>query len=93
MHDEINACTHYKLKNGTITDILPFDLCNEDITPVYKTMKGWKVDITGLTDYKSLPKELIEYIEFLEDELKLPINIVSVGPNRTQTIFKNNHFH
>ena len=91
--DEINVCTHYKLKNGTLTDLMPFDLSNEDITPVYKTLKGWKVDITGLTDYKSLPSELIEYVLFLEEELKVPISIISVGPNRLQTIFKNNHFH
>ena len=90
--DEINVCTHYKLKNGTLTDLMPFDLSSEDITPVYKTLKGWKVDITGLTDYKSLPSELIEYVLFLEEELKVPISIISVGPNRLQTIFKNNHF-
>ncbi len=90
--DEINACTHYKLKNGTITDTLPFDLCVEDISPVYKSFKGWNTDITKLNDYKSLPTELIEYTLFLEEELKVPINIISVGPNRTQTIFKNNHF-
>ena len=86
--DEINVCTHYKLKNGTISDTLPFDLCVEDITPVYKTLKGWNVDITGMADYKSLPDELIEYIAFLEEELRVPISIVSVGPNRKQTIFK-----
>ncbi|MCK5279131.1 MAG: adenylosuccinate synthase, partial [Cyclobacteriaceae bacterium] len=49
--DEINVCTHYKLKNGTLTDALPFDLCNEDITPIHKTLKGWNVDITDITDY------------------------------------------
>lgn len=86
--DEINVCTHYKLKNGTLTDALPFDLCNEDITPVYKTFKGWNTDITSISEYKSLPVNLIEYIVFLEEELKIPINIVSVGPNRVQTIFK-----
>ncbi|MCK5210036.1 MAG: adenylosuccinate synthase, partial [Cyclobacteriaceae bacterium] len=90
--DEINVCTHYKLKNGTLTDALPFDLCNEDITPIHKTLKGWNVDITDITDYRSLPSELIEYIVFLEEELKVPINIISVGPNRVQTIFKNNNF-
>ena len=90
--DEINVCTHYKLKNGTLTDALPFDLCNEDITPIHKTLKGWNVDITDITDYRSLPSELIEYIVFLEEELKVSINIISVGPNRVQTIFKNNNF-
>ncbi len=90
--DEINVCTHYKLKNGALTDAMPFDLCNEDITPVYKTFKGWNVDLTGLTDYKSLPSELIDYINYLEEELMVPINIVSVGPNRKQTIFKTDIF-
>jgi adenylosuccinate synthase len=86
--DEIKACTHYKLKDGTVTDSIPFDLCNEDIKPVYKTFKGWKTDLTGIKDYKSLPKELMQYIVFLEEELKTPISIVSVGPNRKQTIFR-----
>jgi len=90
---EINVCTHYKLKNGTVTDTLPFDLCVEDITPVYETLKGWSTDITGMTEYKSLPNELMDYISYLEDALKVPISIVSVGPNRKQTIFRNNHFH
>lgn len=89
--DEINVCTQYKLKNGTLTDTMPFDLCEEEITPVYKTLKGWNADITGLTTYKSLPSALKEYIDFLEEELKVPINIVSVGPNRKQTIFKSNN--
>lgn len=91
--DEINVCTHYKLKNGTLTDALPFDLCNEDITPVYKTLKGWNTDITSISDYKSLPSELLEYIAFLEEELNVPITIVSVGPNRDQTIFKSSNNH
>ena len=91
--DEINVCTHYKLKNGTLTDALPFDLCNEDITPVYKTLKGWNTDITSISDYKSLPSELLEYIAFLEEELNVPITIVSVGPNRNQTIFKSSNNH
>ncbi len=91
--DEINVCTHYKLKNGTLTDAMPFDLLDEEITPVYKTLKGWNTDLTGITDYNSLPSSVIEYINFLEEELKIPINIVSVGPNRIQTIFKSNNNH
>ena len=91
--EEIKVCTKYKLKNGTFSDSLPFDLCNNDITPVYETLKGWNTDITEIDDYNALPKELHDYISFLEDELKVPINIVSVGPNRNQTIFKNNQFH
>ncbi|MCG8310568.1 MAG: adenylosuccinate synthase [Cytophagales bacterium] len=91
--EEIQVCTHYRLKNGTLSDLLPFDLCTEHINPVYKTLKGWNTDITEITEYNALPEALIEYVKFLEGELKVPINIVSVGPNRKQTIFKNNHFH
>ncbi|MCK5469671.1 MAG: adenylosuccinate synthetase, partial [Cyclobacteriaceae bacterium] len=91
--DEISVCTHYKLKNGALTDELPFDLCSEDITPVYKTLKGWNVDITGITDFNSLPSNLVDYIAFLEEELKVPISIISVGPNRVQTIFLYFIFH
>lgn len=86
--DEINVCTHYKMKDGSITDALPYDLCNEDITPIYKILKGWNIDVTGITDYNALPGELVEYVSFLEEELHVPIGIISVGPNRLQTIFK-----
>ena len=91
--DEIKICTHYKLKNGNITDTLPFDLCYKDYTPVYHSLEGWKTDISNISDFKSLPDKLIEYISFIENEVNIPINIVSVGPKRSQTLFKNNHFH
>lgn len=89
--DEIKVCTQYKLSDGTITDNIPFDLCKEEIYPVYKTFKGWKTDTTGIKNYQSLPGRLIEYINFISDELNTPINIISVGPKRTQTIFKNDN--
>ncbi len=91
--DEIKVCTHYKLKDGSLSDLLPFDLCKEDFTPVFRSFKGWKTKITEIRDFKSLPTELTEYINFIEKEVNAPINIVSVGPNRAQTIFRNNHFH
>lgn len=91
--DEIKVCTHYKLKDGSLTDALPFDMCNDDFTPVYQSFKGWKRDITKLTEFKSLPEELAEYIAFIEKEVSVPVNIVSVGPNRSQTVFRNNNFH
>ena len=91
--DEIKVCTHYKLKNGSTTDALPFDLCDDDFTPVYTAMKGWNTDTSKITDYKLLPEELHDYVEFLEEELKVPISIVSVGPNRTQTMFRKNQNH
>jgi adenylosuccinate synthase len=91
--DEIKICTHYRKINGDLTDTLPFDLYNKEYTPVYQSFKGWETDITKLTDFNALPTELIDYISFIEKEVGVPINIVSVGPKRSQTVFRNNHFH
>ena len=91
--DEVMVCTHYRSKDGSDTDVLPFDLANDDFKPVYKSMKGWKTKISGLNEFKELPSELTDYISFIESEVNVPISIVSVGPNRSQTLFKNNHFH
>jgi len=91
--DEIKVCTHYRKQNGDLTDTLPFDLYDKEYTPVYQSFNGWKTDITKSTDFKSLPNELLEYISFIEKEVDVPINIVSVGPKRSQTVFRNNHFH
>lgn len=90
--DEIKVCTHYRMKDGTLSDKLPFDLCNDNFTPVYRSFKGWKTDISKIREFKFLPAELSEYIAFIEKELNVPINIVSVGPNRKETLFRNNHF-
>ena len=56
---------------------------------LYKEFPCWKEDLTGLTDMSDLPKELIDYVAYLEKELETPITIVSVGPDRTQTIHNN----
>ncbi|HEX7413471.1 MAG TPA: adenylosuccinate synthase [Bacteroidia bacterium] len=80
--DTIKICIHY-LINGTETKMLPFDLMNADITPVYKEMKGWKQNITSANN---LPEELLNYISFIEKYTEVPISIVSVGPDRKQTI-------
>jgi adenylosuccinate synthase len=83
---EIKVCTHYKMSDGTLTDMLPYDLCDENYEPVYKTMKGWNCSLAGIASYDNLPSELSEYISFLESQLNVPITVVSVGPDRTQTI-------
>ncbi len=83
---EIKVCTHYKLKDGSLTDMLPYDLCEENYEPVYKTMKGWNCSLAGISSYEGLPSELSAYIQFLEAELNVPITVVSVGPDRTETI-------
>ena len=85
--ETLKVCTAYQYKGETITH-LPYNIEPENITPVYTEMKGWSEDLTGMTDANQLPKELNEYIAFLEKELETPITIVSVGPDRTQTIHR-----
>lgn len=81
----IKVCTHYKY-NGEIIDYLPYDIQEDRIEPIYKEFPCWKEDITGKTEMSELPNELIAYINYLEKTLETPISIVSVGPDRTQTI-------
>ncbi len=85
--EEILVCTHYKLADGTITDQFPYDLCVEEVTPVYETLKGWNTDIKADTSFENLPAELSAYIKYIENQLSVPVSLVSVGPDRTETIF------
>ncbi len=80
--DTIKICTHYKI-NGVETDMLPFDVVDAVITPVYTELKGWKQNITS---GNNMPEELLNYIHFIEEKTGVPISIVSVGPDRKQTI-------
>lgn len=83
--DEVFACTHYEL-DGLRTDQLPFDL--NGVKPVYEAIPGWKTDLTQLKDMAQLPAELMDYIQWLEKALEVPIKIVSVGPDRNQTLYR-----
>ena len=80
----IKACVAYNI-NGKITTELPYDL-SKDVEPVYKEIKGWQTDLTQCTSEEQLPQAFLDYITFLEKELETPISIVSVGPDRAQTI-------
>lgn len=86
--DEIKVCTHYELQDGSKTDELPFQLLDENVTPIYKSMKGWKTDITKLSNMEDMPDELLHYIEYIEKEVGVPVRLVSVGPNRNQTLLR-----
>lgn len=83
----IKVCVKYQLKDGTITDMLPYELVHDKILPVYQEFKGWSVPLTHKTG-DSLPVELENYIQFIEQELNVPITLVSTGPDRLQTIFR-----
>ena len=85
--DTLNVATGYNYK-GEVIHHLPFNIEEENVTPIYTEFKGWKQDLTGLTTFESLPKELKAYIEFIEKEVAVPIKIVSVGPDRKQTIMR-----
>ena len=83
----LKVCTEYNYKGQKISHF-PYNIEEENVTPIYKEFKGWEADLTGMTTYDELPKELKEYIEFIEKEVEVPIKIVSVGPDRKQTILK-----
>jgi adenylosuccinate synthase len=82
----IKICTSYIYKGKEI-DHLPYNIEPENIKPVYTEFKGWEEDLTKEEDYTKLPNSLIDYIKYIENQLNIPITIVSVGPDRKQTIF------
>lgn len=85
--ETIQVCTHYNYQGKKI-DYLPYDCSPELLTPVYKGLKGWNQDLTGLSSPEQMPEALNEYIAFIEKEVGVPISIVSVGPDRTQTLMR-----
>lgn len=84
--DTIKVCVGYELPNGETTDELPYDISN--VKPIYKELKGWNTDMTRLTDETQFPKEFSDYVKFLEDFLKTRIGVISIGPDREQTIIR-----
>jgi len=85
--DTIKVCTHYLNKNNEKIDYLPFE-DNENLVPVYEEIKGWEKNLMELNDLSEAPSEVHNYINYLEDILEVPIKIVSVGPDRKQTLFR-----
>jgi adenylosuccinate synthase len=83
----IKVCTAYNYKGKEIYH-LPFNIEPENLTPIFTEFKGWKEDLTNMKEASQFPKELQEYIGFLEKELETPISVVSVGPDRNQTIHR-----
>jgi adenylosuccinate synthase len=82
----IKACVAYKLPDGTQTDEFPFDC--EGVEPIYEELPGWQTDLTKVKDEDEFPEEFNNYITFLEEYLETPVSIVSVGPDRHQTIVR-----
>jgi len=85
--DTLKIATSYNYKGKEITHF-PYNIDPENVTVNYTEFKGWKDDLTKMTDKSQLPKELLDYIAFIEKETEVPIKIVSVGPDRKQTILR-----
>ncbi|MBS0010670.1 MAG: adenylosuccinate synthase [Bacteroidales bacterium] len=85
--ERIKVCTDYKRGNSFIQE-LPYDI-NDDIEAVYIEMEGWDEDISGIRKYDELPAPLREYVTYIEKETGIPVDIISVGPDRSETIMRN----
>lgn len=83
----VKACTAYRI-NGKLTEEMPYDLDAVDIEPVYEELPGWQTPMTAFRSETEFPEEFRNYIKFLETKLEVPIAIVSIGPDRTQTIVR-----
>jgi len=83
----LKACTSYNYQGNEISH-LPYNIEAHNVTPIYTEFKGWKQDLTEMTSATTLPKELTDYIKFIEDFVEVPVKIVSVGPDRKQTIVR-----
>ncbi|MDB0024904.1 adenylosuccinate synthase [bacterium] len=81
------VCTSYTI-DGKVVDFFPYDIKSKDITPNYVEFKGWDMDITDIKNEDDLPDELIDYIDYIELFVDIPIKLISVGPDRTQTIYR-----
>lgn len=84
--DTIKACVAYELPDGSTTPDFPYDI--NYVKPVYEELEGWKTDMTRFTSEEEFPKAFSNYIKFIEEQLETPITIVSIGPDRSQTIIR-----
>ena len=84
--DTIKACVAYRLKDGTEAADFSYEI--DDVEPIYKELPGWKTDMTQFTSEEQFPEAFSQYVKFLEDFLETPITIISIGPDRAQTIIR-----
>ena len=86
--EEIEVCTHYEY-DGKNIDYLPYNIDPNYLKPITIKLKGWNSDLTSIDSKNKLPEDLMNYVKFIEKSVNTPISIVSVGPDRKQTIFMN----
>ena len=82
--ETIKACVAYELPDGTQTQDFPYEI--DDVKPIYKEFRGWKKDMTHCRSAAEFPQEFRDYVAFLEEYLETKIGIISIGPDREQTI-------
>ena len=85
--ETIKACVAYEIDGNEVFDV-PFGLSDTTVKPVFAELPGWQTDMTKMKSEDEFPEEFNAYLTFLEDELGVPIRIVSVGPSREQTVFR-----
>ena len=83
--DEIEVCTHY-MHRGEKIDHLPFGIEPDEVEPVYTTLPGWPGDLTGIRTLDEVPQTLLDYVAFIEEAVGVPVTVLSVGPDREQTL-------
>ena len=83
--DDIQVCTHYMHRSEQI-DHLPFGINPDEVEPVYTTLPGWPGDLTGIRSLDEVPQTLLDYVAFIEDAVGVPVTVLSVGPDREQTL-------
>ena len=86
--DEVRVCTHY-MHNGKKIDYLPYGINPDEVEPVYETFEGWPGDLTGLREIENIPGSLLAYVKMIEEEVGVKVSILSVGPDREQTLILN----
>lgn len=85
--EEIKVATAYKVKDNEI-DYVPFEACSENMEPVYESLPGWKKSISDFADVHDIPANFERYIQYIEGKVKVPVTVVSTGPDRRQTWFR-----
>lgn len=85
--DELFICEAYTIQGELVRDF-PYDIHESDIVPVLTSFKGWKQDLTQLTQFEQAPDALKHYVSYIESSVGVPIRLVSVGPDRAQTLLK-----
>ncbi|MDR3325756.1 MAG: adenylosuccinate synthase [Rhodospirillaceae bacterium] len=90
--DELKVCTGYR-SDGITLQYLPASMSRQaNIEPIYETIKGWKENTNGLCSWSQLPVEMIKYVRYIEELIEAPIDLLSTGPKREDTIMIHNPF-